>query len=175
MKIVLHIAIVCLFACPAALAQQAPEVTEHHKRLHNDAGNWTGTMKVYTGAPAGQPMELPIKETGKLFGKGLWVISDFEAGPFIGQGQFGYDPYKKKYVGTWIDNMNTTLAVMEGEYDESKEALVMTFMSRDPSGKPVEMRSFTKTDGTDKRNFVMQNKEGDKWVTAFEINYERAK
>ena len=45
---------------------------------------------------------------------GLWVAStfqgDFGGMTFEGRGQFGYDPAKKKYVGTWIDSMSPASA-----------------------------------------------------------------
>ena len=42
---------------------------------------------------------------------------------FEGRGQFGYDPAKKKYVGTWIDSMSPTLRVLEGTYDAKTKTL----------------------------------------------------
>ncbi len=175
MKVAVHVALVCLFAS-SAFAQQPPEITKEHKRLHKDVGNWTGTMKIYTGEPNADPMVLPVKETGKLFGGGLWVLTDFDAGPFQGHGQFGYDIHKQKYVGTWIDNTNPAMSVMEGEFDESKNEMVMAFSGTDPAtGKTVEMKSVSTTDGDDKRNFVMLNKKEGEWEKAFEINYQREK
>ena len=34
---------------------------------------------------------------------------------FHGQGQTGYDPNKKKYVGTWVDSISPTIMIMEGD------------------------------------------------------------
>lgn len=175
MKFAFHVVMVCLFSS-AAFAQQPPEITKEHKLMHKDVGNWTGTMKVYTGEPNADAMVLPVKETGKLFGGGLWVITDFDAGPFQGHGQFGYDTHKKKYVGTWIDNMNPSISVMEGEFDEAKNELVMAFKGTDPNtGKMEQMKSISTMDGDDKRKFVMLTKREGEWVKAFEINYEREK
>jgi hypothetical protein len=43
----------------------------------------------------------------------------------------GYDPQKKRYVGTWIGSMMTHLWVYDGELDPSKR--VLTLGSEGPS------------------------------------------
>lgn len=175
MKPSLFLAFAFLFAS-SAMAQSIPttEPVEEHKLLSEDVGQWTGTMSM-TG-PDGQPMELPVTETNTSFGNGLWVLTEFSAGPFQGRGQIGYDTRKKKFVGTWIDNSITHLSIMEGEYDKSKKALVMMMQGIDhATGEAQVMKTVSTREGDDKRHFVMYAKDGDQWQKSFEIHYERKK
>lgn len=156
-------------------AQQMPQPTEAHKRLMEDEGTWTGTMKMKIPG-VDEPQEFPIKEVNKAMAGGLWMLSSFDAGPFKGHGQFGYDTATKKYIGTWVDNSTTYLSVMEGEYDKEKHEMVMTFKSRDhQSGKIVEMKSIGKRIDKNKRLFTMMSKQNGQWTKVFTIDYQRAK
>ncbi|MCG8649327.1 MAG: DUF1579 domain-containing protein [Pirellulales bacterium] len=158
-----------------ASAQQPPKPTEHHKLLQKDVGTWTGTMSMMMPG-ASEPMVMPVKEVNKMMDGGLWLTSDFESGPFKGHGQFGYDTEKKKFVGTWIDNSSSSMAVMEGDFDKDKGHLVMTFRALDQaSGQVTDMKSVSSFDGDDKRKFVMYAKRSGKWAEVFQINYERSK
>lgn len=161
-----------LFAANVAIAQ---EPTEQHESLKYDVGTWTGTMTMNVpGADA--PMTMEVKETNKMLTGDLWLLSEFEAGPFKGHGQFGYDASKKQYVGTWIDNMSSHLNVMKGKLDEAKGEMVMTFKGiNQQTGEPQQMKSVTTRKGEDQRNFVMYAKNGDKWDKSFEITYKRSK
>ena len=79
--------------------------------------------------------------------------------------------HKKKFVGTWVDNMNPSMSVMEGDYDADKQEMVMRFLGRDPaSGAEVEMKSVTVGEA-DQRHFTMYAKDNGKWGKAFEIKY----
>lgn len=156
------------------LAQAPPKLTKHHKRIAEDVGKWTGTMKVKMPGAADE-VEMPIVEENSLIDGGMWLISAFESGPFKGQGQFGYDTNKKKYVGTWVDNQSSHLNIMEGEYDEKSGELVMTFEGRDEmSGQLVDMKSVTTRPSDDKRLFVMYAKREGEWSKMFEIHYSKA-
>ena len=171
MRIATPLTLICLVAS-VCFAQQPPMVTKEHQVLKKDVGTWTGTMKMY-GA---NPTEFPVKEINTVFGGGLWVLSEFDAGPFKGRGQFGYDVKKMKYTGTWIDNFNPFMSVMEGDFDAEKSQMVMQFQGIDPaSGNTEEMKTVTTHDGDDKRNFVMYTKKDGDWEKAFEIDYQRAK
>lgn len=153
---------------------QMPEPTEAHKHLEKDTGTWSGEMKMYVAGPDAPPMVLPIKETNTMMEGGFWSLSEFEAGPFKGKGQFGYDPTKKKYIGTWIDSSTPYLSVMEGDYDEKKNEMVMFFDGMDQmSGKMAKMKSVTRHVDKNKREFTMYKKVGDKWQVSFEMAYER--
>ncbi len=165
-------AAVILFASTITLAQ---EPTEHHEHLKFDVGKWTGSMTM-TVPGSDEPMTMEVKETNTMVQGGLWLISTFEAGPFVGRGQFGYDPAKKKYVGTWIDNMSPHLNIMQGNLNKDKSEMVMTFTGvNQQTGKPQEMKNVTTRPSDDERKFVMYAKTGDKWEKSFEINYKRQK
>ena len=57
--------------------------------------------------------------TGKIKMPGAdGKLQDFE---FKGHGMEGYDNAKKKFVGTWIDNMGTGIMMSEGDYDPSSK------------------------------------------------------
>jgi hypothetical protein len=111
----------------------------------------------------------------------MWLVSEFKGDlggiPFSGHGQVGYDPYKKKYVGTWIDSMNPTIFVMEGEYDAASKTMTMTGTSRDPqSGQEVKTKNVThyKDDGTRVFEMHMPTSNGSgEWWKMMEIRYKR--
>ena len=47
--------------------------------------------------------------------------------PSEGLGIFGYDNYKKKYVGTWINSLQTAIYIAEGTLDRTGTELNMFF------------------------------------------------
>ena len=85
-----------------------------------------------------------------MFG-GFWVTSEFESDfmgmPFQGRSVVGYDAMKGKYVGTWIDTMSSYMAIMEGEYDQANDALVMEWDAPGMTGEMMPHRSVTKHRG----------------------------
>jgi hypothetical protein len=157
------------------IAQQPAQPSDEHLRLKGDVGTWTGKMTLQVPG-SDEPMTMDIKETNTMMDGGLWLLSDFEAGPFKGHAQIGYDAQKKKYVGTWIDNSSSHLSVMEGAYDAASHKMTMTFHGLDAtSGELKPMKSVTTYQGKDKRHFVMYVQNDDKWVESFQMQYERAK
>jgi hypothetical protein len=132
-------------------------------------------MKMLSDDPM-TAVSFPVREINRSFGNGLWIMTEFDAGPMKGHGSFGYDIHNKKFVGTWIENMHSTLSIAEGHYDKEKGELVMLFSGTDPaSGKPNQMKAVSSYDGEDKRHFVMYAKNDSEWVPAFTIDYERVK
>ena len=121
---------------------QAPQATEHHSRLMDAVGTWKGTLSMWIGAP--EPMTTECTETVRAVGD-LWTTStfhcSFEGQPFEGCSTNGFDPKKGKYVSTWIDSMTAGLTVMEGEWDDANQAIVMHYEGQDPmTGEMVPMR-----------------------------------
>jgi hypothetical protein len=113
---------------------------------------------------------------------GLWMLSKFQGefggAPFEGRGQFGYDPLKKKYVGTWIDSTSTILSVLEGEYDAKTKTMTYVGDGYDPGQKAKftqKMVTTTKGDGT--RVFTLYMKYAGQPAEAkfMEITYTKKK
>ena len=125
--------------------QEGATATEHHARVLKGAGTFEGTMNMYMPG-VDQPMSMPCSEIVSGLGD-LWTTASFQADfggiPFRGHSTLGYDVAKEKYVGTWIDNMNTHITLMEGVYDAEKDAIVMHYDGKNMMNEPVKMRNET--------------------------------
>ena len=149
----------CLLPLAAVLSStavaeaQVAQVSSQHKVLEAEVGTWDAQVSMFIPGVA-EPMTSKGVEVNESFGDGLWLISRFEmeigGQEFIGRGQFGYDPVKKKYVGTWIDIMTPHLATLEGDYDASTKTMTMMMHSTGPDGQPMVAKSVSKMneDGT---------------------------
>ncbi|MBI1900416.1 MAG: DUF1579 family protein [Planctomycetia bacterium] len=85
----------------------APKPSPEHEVLKMEEGVWYSVVKII--APEGA-IEGKGTETNRLMKGGLWLVSDYEDSDpngFFGHGILGYDPAKKKFVGSWVDNMST--------------------------------------------------------------------
>ena len=135
--------VLVLGACtaPPPMDMTPPQPTAEHQMLQKGVGTWEGTLTMYMPDVPATP--IPAKEVVEPIGP-YWTQSrftcDFMGMPFMGTGAMGYDTVKERYVGTWIDNMTTELAVMTGEM-EADGTLVMRFTARDPAtGDPTPHR-----------------------------------
>lgn len=121
--------------------QDMPQPTDEHKHMLAGVGEWEGTVTMLD-MPGSKPE--PAVESVKAVG-GFWILSDFHSSfmglPYHGSGHIGYDPMKKKYVGTWVDSMSSTFSLMEGEVDPKTHTLVMRWMAPDMTGTIVPHRS----------------------------------
>ena len=174
------LAVLGLLLATGIAAAQAPEVTAEHKVLAGDAGTWKAKMTMYIPG-TDQTIEGEGTEVNTLFANGLWLSSKFEgtfAGqPFEGQGHNGYDPNSKKYVGSWVDSMSTSVSTMVGEYDDNTMTGMMT--SKEPTtGEEVVTKSVTVNKDKNTRIMTMYNKSpetGDEWIKTMVIEYTRVK
>src|SRR5207237_6024874 len=93
-------------APPQGQEMPIPKPGPEHEILKKDVGVWDATVET-TMEPGGKPNVTKGVETNTLLGGGLWMVQDFKGEfmgvPFQGHGVAGYDPFKKKYVGTWVD------------------------------------------------------------------------
>jgi hypothetical protein len=156
-----------------------PKPTREHRLLATDVGTWDAAIKLWMD-PKGAPTESKGTETNRMLPGGLWLLSTFNgelAGtPFHGRGQFGYDPVKKKYVGTWIDSLGTTPMLLEGTLDEATRTLTLTGETVDMEGKPARFREVETTRDDGKRVSTMFMKTaatGPDFVKVMEITYTR--
>jgi uncharacterized protein DUF1579 len=153
---------------------------EAHRWLEPVVGTWDAkiTMWMAPGAP-------PQESTGTSENK--WVLGgrfveqrhegNFMGQPFSGLGYTGYDNYKKKYVGTWMDTMGTMIMVSEGDADSTGKTLSMTSSIDDiMTGKAASIRSEIKI--VDPDHHVMEMWGPDptgKQFKTMEIRYTRKK
>ena len=95
-----------------------------------------------------------------------------------GRGQCGYDPVKKKYVGTWLDSTSTVLSVLEGEYDAKTKTMTFVGDGYDPVQKAKfsqKMVTTTKDDGSRVFTLYMKFEGQPAEVKFLEITYTKRK
>lgn len=169
-----------LVFCGRALAQPSTVITEEHKILHQEVGSWNVKMRLWPEGPEGALIEGVCQEQNRLLGDGLWVISNFKGTfggiAFEGHGTYGYNTHKKKYVGTWIDTMNSAVSTMEGTYDKESKTLTMFSTGTEPDGKEMKTKNVAKYIDENTRTFTMSNLapgSKDKYVKMMELQYTR--
>ena len=160
-----------------------PKPTAEHKILAADEGTWDATIKSFLAGPGAEPTISKGVEVNKVVPGGLWLISefrgDFAGVAFEGHGQFGYDPLKKKYVGSWIDSMSPSLSVLEGTYDAQTRTMTLVGDGFDPGTKTkYTQRMVTTSKDDDTRVFTLYMKfegAGDDEIKFMEITYTKRK
>lgn len=158
-------AVFALALGPVAQEEGMPTPTKEHQQILAGVGDWEGSITIFE-SPDVKPVPVPAKEKITGIG-GFWVVSDFTSEfmgmPYRGSGHVGYDAEKKKYIGTWVDSMSSYFALMEGQYDTSKKALVMRWQAPDMTGQMAAHRTeSTETGDTRTMTFFTGEGEGTK-------------
>lgn len=124
-----------------------------HKMLAKYDGNWTGATTAWM-EEGGQPVKSTSECTNKMIFGGRYQLSNYKGNfigmPFEGMSIMGYDNAKKKFFGTWIDNMGTGMMTAEGVWNPSKKSIEFKGKATDPTqaNKECEMREvYTFNDG----------------------------
>jgi hypothetical protein len=176
---------VTLLAASPLYAQeppQSPPPTKEHEFLKQFIGTWE-TEGEANVAPA--PDQPKLKCTGSMKGRmlgGYWLVSeskmsmmgaDVEAVQTI-----GYDPEKKKYVGSWVDSMFNYQWQYDGSVDETGKILTLnaegpSFLEPGKIGKFRDVYEFKSKDHIVTKS-EMQNAEGE-WVTFMTGSAKRKK
>ncbi len=159
-----------------ALAQPAmPQPGPEHEMLKKDVGTWDATVE-FMGGPGAAPSVSKGTETVTMLG-GFWQVTDFKSEmmgqPFEGRGAMGYDPSRKKYVGTWVDSMVPGYYTTEGTYDPATKTLTSTMEGPGPDGTIAKTRETTEWKDPDTRVFTMYGPDGKSVM--MRITYERRK
>jgi hypothetical protein len=105
-----------------------PEPQSEHRWLEKLVGHWT-----FENEAVMAPGEAPVKFTGTEVVRslgGLWTIGEGQGeGPGGGLHKsimtLGYDPAKKRFVGTFIGSMMTHLWLYEGALDSAGRVLTL--------------------------------------------------
>ena len=137
--------------------------------------------QVVGAGPDAEPAISKGTEVNTVLTGGLWVLSkfdgDFGGVKFEGRGQFGYDPGKKKYIGTWIDSLSPTMSLLEGEYDPKTRTMTYVGEGVAPEGIKYTQKMVTTTKDDGSRVFTLYMKiDGAKDEVKFmEVTYQKRK
>jgi len=119
-----------------------------HKALEPTIGTWNVTSTSWQTPTSPPEMGAGTSENSWVLG-GRFVKQDFQGTfgemKFQGLGFTGYDNFKKKYVGTWMDTMGTMMMTMIGTVDASGKVFTGTSTIDDVvTGKPMKLRTVTR-------------------------------
>lgn len=120
------------------------EPQKEHALLQTLIGDWTYEAQCTMGP--GQPSQTSRgTESVRSLG-GLWVVGEGQGempdggGPATMIITLGYDPNRKRFVGTWVGSMMAHLWVYDGSLDSSGR--VLTLDAEGPSGADGKMAKF---------------------------------
>lgn len=160
--------------------EKATQPGPEHAMLALRAGKWNCTVKAWED-PQGEPGISEGTEMTELIFGGRYIVSRFTGmmmgRPYEGMGTMGYDNAKKKFVGTWFDNMSTGIMCYEGDYNQDSKEMLMHGSYTDPlSGKETASRMVTHMVSDDQTVFAIFGPDPTgKEVKWMEITYNRAK
>lgn len=155
------------------------EPQKEHQWLQKLVGEWMYEAEATMGE--GKP---PEKATGtesvRSLG-GLWILAEWQ-GEMPGGGTattvltLGYDPQKKRYVGTWIGSMMTHLWLYDGALDADGRMLTLDTEGPDMAaqGKMTKYRDVIEFKSDDHRVLTshMLGDDG-KWHRIMSADYRR--
>ena len=138
-------------------------------------------IAVEDAGPGVPEMKCEGKVTGRMLG-GYWLVNEMKSN--LGEVEMqalqtvGYDPEKKKYVGTWVDNMMNLMWHYEGSVDESGKILTLeaegpNMMGGEGKSKYRDVYEF-KSDDEIAATSQVQGPDGE-WVTFMNGTYKRVK
>jgi hypothetical protein len=113
--------IVGLVVAGSAAAQEVPKptITKEHEWLKQLEGEWVCDSEAVM-APGQPPVKFKGTETVRSLG-GLWYVAEIKGdmlgAQMVGHMTVGYDADKKKYVGTWVCNMDPEMITYVGTVD----------------------------------------------------------
>lgn len=176
------VAALAMVAAEGSLAQEFPKPGPEHEQLKRLAGEWDALVKCQMPASDGSSstQESKGEYTAKLDVGGYFLVTEFKCHlggqAFHGRGLNGYDPFKKKYVGVWVDSMSPSVYMLEGAFDESGKVYTETMTGPDPQGKPMKMRMTTEIQDNEHLHVKMFGPgDGGKETLMMEIAYTRKK
>jgi len=176
----------------AEMMQQMMELSklnDNHKLLAGLDGTWSYTVKMWMNPdPNAKPQESKGTAVRKSMMDGRFFVMDVTGkmdmpGPdgkkkemtFKGMGIEGYDNVKKKFVGTWVDNMGTGIMMSEGSYDPATTTFTYTGEYEAIPGMKQKIREVMKIADKDHMSFEWYEDRGGKEAKTMEINYTRKK
>jgi hypothetical protein len=117
---------------------------EEHRWLKQLVGTWS--YQAEASAPGEESAKAEGTETVRQLGD-LWVLAEGEGRmpdgtPAKSLMTLGYDPTRRRYVGTWIGSMMTHLWVYHGALDASGRVLTLSADGPSMSGSSSSMARY---------------------------------
>jgi Protein of unknown function (DUF1579) len=94
---------------------------------------------------------------------------------FKGMGIEGYDNVKKKFIGTWVDNMGTGIMMSEGTYEPAAKTFNYTGEYEAIPGMKTKIREVVKITDKDHHMFEWYEDRNGQEAKTMEIDYTRKK
>ncbi|HVD96396.1 MAG TPA: DUF1579 domain-containing protein [Candidatus Limnocylindria bacterium] len=177
---------------PQEMMKQMMEISklnENHKLLADMNGNWNYTIKMWMNPdPNAKPQESKGTATRKNIMGGRYVMMDVsgkmqmpgEDGKmkdiqFKGMAVEGYDNVKKKFIGSWIDNMGTGIELSEGTYDPATKTFTYTSEMEPMPGMKTQVREVLKVADNNHMLLEWYENHGGQERKTMEIAYTRKK
>jgi len=165
------------------------KLNENHKLLSSGDGTWDYTVKMWMdGDTSKKPQESKGTAVRKSIMDGRFVQMDVTGkmqmpGPdgkpkemtFKGHSMEGYDNVKKKFVGTWVDNMGTSITMSEGTYDPATKSFTYTSEVEAIPGMKTPVREVLKLTDNDHMNLEWYENQGGQEKKTMEIAYTKKK
>jgi hypothetical protein len=135
------------------MAEPADTLTPEHQLLADDAGTWDAEVTIVPG-PGAPPLPSRGVSVARVACGGHWLLVDFrnETG-FEGHGVYGYDPSRKAFVSTWVDNLRNFLVVATGEWDADRRVMTYSTEATLGDGRTLRWREETERVDADTRRF----------------------
>ena len=160
---------------------KAAEPQKEHRWLQKLVGEWTHEAEASMG-PGKPPEKCVGTESVRSLG-GLWILAEGQ-GEMPGGGlattivTLGYDPQKKRFVGTFVASMMTYLWVYDGELDAAERVLTLNAEGPDftVEGKMAKYRDVIEFK-TDDHRVLTSHALGDdgNWHEFMRADYRRKK
>jgi len=159
--------------------KEMPGPVKEHELLQKFVGEWESEGEAFM-APGQPPTKLKGVESSRLIG-GFWFVAQIKSTvpdfPYEQILTIGYDPAKKKYIGTVIDSMTSHIWQFEGTFDVTGNILTWETEGPVPSPQtPSKFREVTELKSPDHKVFTssIQGPDGS-WNTIMTINIRRKK
>ena len=156
------------------------EPQKEHKWLEQLLGDWTFDSECNMG-PDQPPGKYAGTESVRSLGS-VWVLCEGkgEMGGGVGltQMMLGYDPAKKRFVGTFIGSMMTHMWVYDGEMDAAGKVLTLSAEGPDFAnpGRTAKFRDVIEVRSDDHRVLTSHAQGPDgTWTQFMEAHYRRVK
>jgi len=137
--------------------KEMPGPVKEHELLQKFVGEWESEGEAFM-APGQPPTKLKGAESSRLIG-GFWFVAQIKSTvpdfPYEQILTIGYDPAKKKYIGTVIDSMTSHLWQFEATFDVTGNILTWETEGPVPSPQtPSKFREVTELKSPDHKVFT---------------------